>query len=247
VVEDVPDVVEVEEVTETPDVPDIQDVKEEVPEPEPVPEEAIEVLAETPPIVDPTPAFVPPVLPTKKPKEPERVKQKVVEPQTPKAPADPKTLEKRQVAEAPKAPEPVSKTEPTASQPPAPSSARGSQGKSGSQDSRDAGNANAQSAGGNPGSTADYIARLQAWLARHKEYPRSAQKRGQQGTALLFFVIDRQGHVINHNIRKSSGYRVLDKEVSEMIERAQPLPRIPDDLPMQQMQLVLPVQFTIQK
>ena len=55
--------------------------------------------------------------------------------------------------------------------------------------------------------------------------------------------MDREGRVITHRLQESSGHRLLDREVEEMIKRAQPLPRMPDDMEQAQLELVVPVQF----
>jgi protein TonB len=212
-----------------PEPQEIQETVEVVKTAEPIlmaeAQEVVEVAKEVPPPPKP-----------QKPKTPEPERPKTTVKPEPQEPAETKAVQSTA---------PLNPTEKqTAATAPSDS---GAQGKAGTQDSREAGDANAQTAGGLPGSAADYIATLQAWLARHKEYPRSAQKRGQEGTALLYFVIDRDGRVIEYRLQKSSGYRVLDREVSAMIERAQPLPKIPDDMPMQQLQLVLPVQFFLRQ
>lgn len=152
----------------------------------------------------------------------------------------------QQVAEAEHTPAPEAAPEPaptnveTAAVNP---SAPGAGGRSGVQASPNAGDANDTSGGGLPGAAADYMAQLQAWLEKHKEYPRRAQLRRQQGTALLYFVMDRDGQVIEYRLQESSGYELLDREVSAMIKRAQPLPKMPDDLRQARLELVVPVQF----
>lgn len=123
----------------------------------------------------------------------------------------------------------------------APSSPAGTGGTSGAND----GSGESASAGGTPGPSADYMAQLSAWLEKHKQYPRRAQRRRQEGTALLQFVIDREGRVIEYRIRESSGHEILDEEVAAMIERAQPLPGIPDDMPRARLELVVPIQFLL--
>jgi periplasmic protein TonB len=219
-----------QEVIEIAEAVDVVDVQEPITPPEP--EEVLEIISEELPVMP------------EKPPEPQRPKPQekpIAQKPVTEQPETPKPVEAPAVQTA--EPNPVQEVQ-TAS---APAAVSGNQGKAGHENSREAGSADAQAAGGIPGSTADYIATLQAWLARHKEYPRSAQKRGQEGTALLYFVIDRYGRVLEHRLRQSSGYRVLDKEVMAMIERAQPLPSIPDDMPMQQMELVLPVQFFLRQ
>jgi periplasmic protein TonB len=151
-------------------------------------------------------------------------------PQAPEATHDP------EAAETAADPEPQS-TE--ASTP----SVAGAGGKAGSGETTDAGNGDNAAGGGTPGASPDYMARLRAWLEKHKRYPRSARLRRQEGTAMLSFVIDREGRVMEYSIRESSGHRILDEEVAAMIERAQPLPGFPDDLQRSRLELVVPVQF----
>lgn len=119
----------------------------------------------------------------------------------------------------------------------------GSEGKSGTKETRNAGSGKGGSAGGSPAAVTDYMAELLAWLQRHKEYPRRAKRRQQQGTALLYLVMDREGQVLEYRIQESSGHRLLDQEVTAMIERARPLPQMPDEMPGAQLELVVPVEF----
>ena len=62
---------------------------------------------------------------------------------------------------------------------------------------------------------------------------------------LLYLVIDRQGNVLGHRVQESSGFGSLDKATTDMLERAQPLPPVPDDVPGERLELIVPVQFFI--
>ena len=99
--------------------------------------------------------------------------------------------------------------------------------------------------GGNPGLRADYFAQLQAWLEQYRRYPRWAQRRGQEGTALLYFTIDRNGNVLDYRIERSTGHTILDREVTAMLERAKPLPPVPAQLRQARLELLLPIQFSL--
>jgi protein TonB len=87
------------------------------------------------------------------------------------------------------------------------------------------------------------MAQLQVWLHEHKEYPRGARNRRQEGTVLLAFVMDREGRVLEHRIRQGSGHRLLDEEVVALIRRANPLPPPPPEIPGNRISFVVPVQF----
>ena len=194
-----------------------------LPEPVQPPVETAESELQEPVTAEAVPTATPPV-PRRRPTEPPR---EVVKP----APA-------KQVAQASVVT--AAETDQIARITP---SVAGAGGKAGTETNQQTGSGDTTSGGGIPGAEADYMALLQAWLEKHKEYPRRAQLRRQEGTALLYFVMDREGRVITHRLQESSGHRLLDREVEDMIKRAQPLPKMPDDMERAQLELVVPVQF----
>ena len=99
---------------------------------------------------------------------------------------------------------------------------------------------------GGPGIRADYLHELRTWLEKHKEYPFRAWLRRQEGTALLYFVVDRNGELRDYELRKGTGYALLDQEVIAMVRRAQPLPRVPAYLNQPTLEVLVPVQFSLQ-
>ncbi len=99
----------------------------------------------------------------------------------------------------------------------------------------------------NPGPIrTNWQAQLVSQLERYKRYPRIAQEQRQQGTAHLRFTVDRQGRVLSFQLERSSGVALLDEEVLALIQRAQPLPAPPPEVPGDRIQLVVPIQFLIQ-
>jgi protein TonB len=240
--------VEEEPVEEPPVEPvDVAVAHDVLPPPEIV--EPIKPVKEKP---EPEPAPVKDVTPEPRPRrEPEKPvveappppKPKPVIPERTEPPAQPKVVKKSAPRPEPR-PEPLPKPTETRVAMSAPS-VSGTQGKAGTTAGENTGSANDTGGGGIPGEMVDYMAVLQAWLERHKEYPRGARLRRIEGTTLLYFVMDRTGKVIDYRIRKSSGHAMLDKEVEAMIERAQPLPEIPPDMHRQRLELVVPVQFLL--
>jgi periplasmic protein TonB len=83
-------------------------------------------------------------------------------------------------------------------------------------------------------------------LQQYKRYPSDAQSRGEEGVVELSFTVDRNGHVLNRAIVRSSGHRELDSEVMSMIERAQPLPPFPASMPQARLDLTVPIRFSLQ-
>lgn len=82
-------------------------------------------------------------------------------------------------------------------------------------------------------------------LDRNKRYPRDAQFARQQGVPYIRFTMNRDGRVLSSSLDRSSGFRSLDIEAVALPRRAQPLPKPPDDVPGQTIELVVPVQFFI--
>jgi periplasmic protein TonB len=239
-----------------PPPPEERPVVEKEPEPEkPVetpPVQQVDVAVQHDVLPPPLLEIVEQIAPTEQKPEPE---PKPVEPPKPVVEAPPTPKAKPKVPETPKvAKKPAPPPEPQQEATPTPAetqvamsapSASGTEGKAGTRNSRNAGDADDSNGGGIPGEVVDYMSVLQAWLERHKEYPRGARLRRIEGTTLLYFVMDRSGRVIDYRIEKSSGFELLDHEVEAMIRRAQPLPAIPKDMNRQRLELVVPVQFLL--
>ena len=98
---------------------------------------------------------------------------------------------------------------------------------------------------GNAGAELSYSATLSAWLERHKRYPRRSKRRREEGAALLYLMVARDGRVLDYRVERSTGFAALDEELLAMVERAQPLPAFPADLRAAHMEYVLPVDFTL--
>ena len=224
---------------------------EETPvEPAPVAQVATEQAVPEQPVAEPQPvapvdvAEVPPVLPptlaVATPVEAMPVQVAEARPVAPR----PKPRQKPKPPEPPGVEPPAVKAtaprEQVALQPP---SISGTAGRSGTRDQAQTGSANDTAGGGAPGASADYMSYLLAWLQKHKEYPRDARRRNQQGTALLYFEIDREGRILNAKLQQSSGYGSLDGEALALIRRAEPLPMPPPEVQGDPIRLVVPVQF----
>ena len=93
--------------------------------------------------------------------------------------------------------------------------------------------------------TTSWQSRLQAHLARFKRYPPEAQMRRQEGTPLLRFTMTRDGRVLSFGLANSSGHEALDREALSLMERAQPLPTLPPEVPQSTIQLVVPLRFQL--
>jgi protein TonB len=92
---------------------------------------------------------------------------------------------------------------------------------------------------------ASWQSRLFAHLGRYKRYPAEAMQRRQEGTPLVRIVIDRAGRVLSVRLEQGSGHKLLDDEAQAMVERAQPLPPLPDDVTSSTIEVVVPLNFRV--
>jgi len=97
--------------------------------------------------------------------------------------------------------------------------------------------------GGTPGPPSDYLAALRAWLERHKQYPHTARLRQHEGVVLLSFVMDRDGRVLRCQLRQGFGRAALDQEAEALIQRAQPLPRLPATMDGPYLEVAVPIRL----
>ena len=97
----------------------------------------------------------------------------------------------------------------------------------------------------NPYAVPSWKSLLVSQLERSKRYPTEARVRGEQGVAQLAFNVDRHGGVHDARIVHSSGSELLDRETLVMVQRAQPLPPPPPELPGTQIEIVVPIRYNI--
>ena len=91
----------------------------------------------------------------------------------------------------------------------------------------------------------EYLARLRDWLSQHLRYPSVARERHQTGTAVLRIAVDRNGSVQELELRASTGHALLDREALEVIERARPLPALPEYLGRERLEVLLNIEFVL--
>jgi protein TonB len=82
-------------------------------------------------------------------------------------------------------------------------------------------------------------------LERNKRYPAAAQANRQQGIVQLYFSLDRKGYVVASRVLKSSGSATLDQEAMALVQRAQPFPPPPPELPGARVDLSVPIRFNL--
>ena len=90
-----------------------------------------------------------------------------------------------------------------------------------------------------------YLSKLSRHLARYYEYPRRARRLGQEGTPVIVFEFRRDGSLVEHSLRDSSGHSLLDDAALAMLAQAAPLPAVPDSMRGKSFTYALPVRFNL--
>lgn len=92
-----------------------------------------------------------------------------------------------------------------------------------------------------------YAPILLDWLGRHRDYPRAARLRRQEGTPRIALTLDRSGRLLGLELREASGHDLLDQAALEMARRAAPFP--PPQLPpgSEKATFIIPVQFHLER
>lgn len=121
----------------------------------------------------------------------------------------------------------------------------GHQARAGSGGGTEAATTRGTAGGGNPGARADYLARVQALLARYKEYPRRARIRRIEGTVRVRFMLHPDGRITDASIIGSSGHGVLDESARKLLARAGRVPPFPEDMEQHAFSLELPIEYSL--
>ncbi|MBT6232811.1 MAG: energy transducer TonB, partial [Nitrosomonadales bacterium] len=96
-----------------------------------------------------------------------------------------------------------------------------------------------------PQVVSNYSNLLRAHIAKHKKYPRIAQRRKMQGEVVIEIQIKGDGSLISKNIQKSSGHKVLDKEGMNMMEKSKPFPVPPEAMKDSVTTVLVPIAFNL--
>lgn len=84
------------------------------------------------------------------------------------------------------------------------------------------------------GQNKDYYALITAAIEKAKTYPFLARKKKVEGTVIAAFRINAKGYPQDINIRKSSGFEILDSAAMKIVTKAAPFPHVaePVEIPI---------------
>jgi protein TonB len=98
---------------------------------------------------------------------------------------------------------------------------------------------------GNRAAVASWRELVVLQLQRAKRYPSGAQSRHEEGVVTVGVSLNRNGGVVGRHVVRGSGYAELDREALDMIQRAQPFPPVPPEIPGQRVDLTVPAVFSL--
>lgn len=215
---------------------DLADAEQSEPEPVPTPVSKPEPTPEPVPQPKPEPTPAPKPEPTQEPVPAKQTTETVVK----------KQAEQTKVTQAPQEKTPIQKPEPANVVTAEPQTAKTTTNTEKSvQKKKTTGKANAKTNGGQPAARQSYFQLLAAKLAKNKRYPVISRRNGEEGIAKLFFIVDRNGKVLDYRITESSGSKRLDEAVIKMLKKAEPLPAFPDEMVQSQLEVNVPIAFQL--
>ena len=91
---------------------------------------------------------------------------------------------------------------------------------------------------------ADFESALLAWLEQNKHYPRSARRRGIEGTVFLRIMFSEQGE-LSWELARSSGNPLLDRAALQMLESARQFPQPPEGYGGDEADYIVPIAFDL--
>ena len=91
-----------------------------------------------------------------------------------------------------------------------------------------------------------YYSALNQVMRRERSYPRSARRRGLEGTVLVELVVDARGKLISATVVRSSGHEVLDNAALADVRKMKRLPKPPKELKRRRVKLHIPFEYSLQ-
>lgn len=83
-------------------------------------------------------------------------------------------------------------------------------------------------------------------IAKKQVYPRAALRKELEGKANVEINVDREGNIVAHSLKSSTGHELLDNEIAKLMERVSPLPKPPANVSDKELTMVVPLAWTIQ-
>ena len=83
-------------------------------------------------------------------------------------------------------------------------------------------------------------------IAKKQVYPRSALRKELEGKVKVEINVDREGNIVAHSLKTSSGHELLDNEVPKLLKRVSPLPKPPANATESELTMIVPLGWALQ-
>lgn len=93
----------------------------------------------------------------------------------------------------------------------------------------------------------DYAKIIKKAIEKNWNYPHFAKEKGMEGKCVLFFSLNREGSLLGINIKKSTGYDVLDYEAKRSVEVSSPFPPFPGQMMFTKLNIIAEFNYVIKK
>lgn len=80
---------------------------------------------------------------------------------------------------------------------------------------------------------------------KNVNYPVKAFREKLQGEGTIRVTVDKRGTLLGTEIVESTGHRVLDREMTDMVNKTMPLPAMPKELPDEPYTIDIPIKFSL--
>ncbi|HEV2131879.1 MAG TPA: TonB family protein [Longimicrobiaceae bacterium] len=83
------------------------------------------------------------------------------------------------------------------------------------------------------------------WVERQRSYPLAARQRRWEGTAIVRLRLAPDGSLVAAQLVRDTGFALLDQAALGMVRRAAPYPRLPEEIGEGQIEVLVPIQFSL--
>jgi protein TonB len=88
-----------------------------------------------------------------------------------------------------------------------------------------------------------YLQKIALQLHETKNYPRTARRKGWEGTVVVKLFLLPSGELERAELGQTSGIKTLDEAALKSIQKAQPFPAFPEDISVPSLIVNIPIQF----
>lgn len=92
-----------------------------------------------------------------------------------------------------------------------------------------------------------FLKEVEAKIQKAKIYPQSAKISEIEGTAKVEFRLSDKGELLSVKLKSSSQYNILDEAAIHIVKRAAPFPKIPKELNVSNIELIVPIVFKLEE